>query len=489
MIVPAAGLGPTLEGLRECRKRQTVAAVGHPPRSVMSPAGRSRLSSGSSFVENEFNMASAPTTIMQQKSRGAATRFTIGPDHLDYRFEDRSGTKAERHISWNAVPSRFHLRYAAKPDARRARSIRLGSILVLILGAGSFGRAFIDPLAFCIAYVALLFGLSILLTRHFRPWFSTLRTPEGNIVILGDAQHDAIVDALMRAREAYFRRFAVIDPARSPRWNLRRLRWMLEQEVITEEEFRNAQREILPLVPQPLVKPQPSPSPALAIEQRRFNTLFAFDFQPDHLAFRQRTAVGVEHSFKLRYLNLPEPKAEVEVGSQSQLMPHVIMWSLILAFGFWMEMFRRFPRTSFAGPDCLQHALIVLGPGVVGILAATLAARHLLRIVTTKLPAELMILKDRQHDTILEELRRRRREALQALAEPDPLLTPAEQANLYAGLANLGIMAQSEIPDRMARATALQRHLGLAEPAREPEHPAPGEEQPRQDRPPSHTIH
>jgi hypothetical protein len=109
-------------------------------------------------------------------------------------------------------------------------------------------------------------------------------------------------------------------------------------------------------------------------------------------------------------------------------------------------------------------------------------------MIWTKLPHSIFILRDRQHDTIFEELKRRRTAALKSLAEPDPLLSAGQQANILAALRQQGIVEEQQIPDILARAAALQAHFGLAEPQPRQSMAPPGETQAPQPPPPP-TIH
>jgi hypothetical protein len=413
---------------------------------------------------NAETPAAAAVTTLRQKSREGETSFTFHADRLDFVFAGRQGTRIERRIPWTAVPPLSGLRRNARPDARFHRVIRISVIVLIFLFAARYA-AHAGALLLAAGYTVVLCGLTLLLSRRFRIVHSILPTRDGNIVVLGDAAHDAVLTRLMDARRAYFRRFAAIDRARSVRWNLQRLRWMLEQDVIGKEEFVRAQQALLPGVRQPLLRQAAETGPDLRIDQHFFNALFSFDFRADHLAYRRRSGLGIEHALTVKYLDLQEPTTEVQVGTPSQLVPSVTFWFVIIGFGYMLEMFGRFPGWTFAGPEGLQRGLFVFAPGLAGVALAILAARRIMRMVTTKLPLDIMILRDRQHDAIFAELQRRRHAALKAMAEPDPLLPAAEQANVLAVLRERGIIDTQEVPVLIARAAALQQHLGLTDPA------------------------
>ena len=407
--------------------------------------------------------AASPEVTLRQKTQEGETSFAFYPDRLDYTFAGRQGTRVERKIPWNVVPPPYRLWRNARPDVRLHRAARW-AMIALILAFGIWFPLRASPLLVLTTYALLFAGVTVLFSRRFRIENSVLPTSQGNIVILGGAAHDAIVSRVLEGRRSFFRRFAVIDRERPLRWNLQRLRWMSEQDVIGKDEYARAQQALLPALREPLRRPMPDVGSDLKIEQHFFNTLFAFDFKADHLAHRRRTGLGVERAGTVYYVDLPEPTTAVQVGTPSQLLPTAIFVLVLIGFGYILTMFGRFPDYAFAGPEGLQRGLVVLAPGLAATGLAIAIARRVMRMVYTKLPSGIRILRDRQHDAILSELKRRRLAALKTMAEPDPLLSPAEQANLLNALRERGIVAAQQIPDILARAAALQRHLGLADP-------------------------
>jgi hypothetical protein len=442
-----------------------------------------------------MTLESAPATTavapdrppeFRQKSDEGETTFTFHPDRLDYAFAGRQGTKVRRQIPWSSVPSRFHLKDRAHPNNRLGRWIRVATLLLLFVVGSKIGR--IDVAVLLCAYAAALCALTIWLSRHLRLGHSLLGTKSGNILIFRGLEHDVILDRIMQGRATFFRRLATIDPERTLRWNLQRLRWLVEQEVVAPEEFATAQQAMLPALAESLLK-RPAETPDRRIEQHFFNSLFAFDFNPGHLAYRRRTALGSEYAVNLDYSDLAEPNLDVQTESPSRLVPHVILWSGIVTLGYLAAMYGSFLNSFLAGPDGMQRAPFVFAPGIAAFAISVVLARRLLRVTCTKLPSGVMILKDKHHDEVIAELRRRRRAALAALAEPDPLLSRAEQANLLASLRNLGILDAARIPNLLARAAVLQDHLGLADPEPRSGDADSGEPAPRHDRPPQATIH
>jgi hypothetical protein len=435
---------------------------------------------------NSADKAATADAVLRQQTQEGATSFAIHPDRLDYTFAGRQGTRVERHIAWNVVPPLAQLRRNARPDGRLNRATRW--IVLTVFAYLIWFSMRVSPLVVLTAYALLFWGLTVLFSRRFRITNSVLPTTQGNIVILGDAAHDAILSRVLEGRRSFLRRFAVIDRERSLRWNLQRLRWLFEQDAITRDEFMRAQQAMLPAVREPLLHPAPDVGADLRIDQHFFNTLFAFDFKADHFVFRRRTARGAERTVTVKYLDLKEPTTAVRVGTPSQLLRSVVFGLVLIGFGYVLEMLKRMPNTVLAGPDGLQQVLMAVGPGIAATALAIVAARRMLHMAYTKLPSDIRILRDRRHDAILAELKRRRIAALEVMAEPDPLLSPEEQANLLAALRQRGIVDERQIPDILARAAALQAHLGLAEPAPRQDAVLPGEIQPPQPSPPP-TIH
>jgi hypothetical protein len=298
-----------------------------------------------------------PDVTLKQKTREGEAVFAFRPDRLDYDFADRKGTKVHRQIPWNVVPPRFRLKGRARMNGMLIRLSRGAAMLLIFVFCAQFRLFGLAPI---LAPAALVFfGLTVLFSREFRLEHAVLGTSAGNIVILGDHQRDEILEKIMQARRHFLGRFAAMDRQRTLRWNLQRLRWLTEQDVMTAEDFAKAQRTLLPGLVDTLLHRPPS-MPDRRIEQRFCNALFAFDFKPDHLA-------------------------------------------------------------------------------------------------------------------------------LEAMIEPDPLLSPEEQAGRYATLGNLGVLDAMRVPQLLARASALQAHLGLADPKPATAAAMTGEERPRES--PQVTLH
>jgi hypothetical protein len=401
--------------------------------------------------------APAPAATLTQKTAEGETSFTFHAERLDYTYADGKGTKVRREISWDVVPPHFQLKARARMNFQLARGVRIGVLLAILL-AGMQLHLFTSYglLPATVVGAAAVFGVMLWLSRRHRIEHSTLGTSAGNILILRDDRHDEIVDRILRGRRAFLGRHAQIDRQRPLRWNLQRLRWLTEHDVVTPEDFVQTQRMLLPGIAEPLLRKPPA-TPDRRIEQHFRNALFVFDFKPDHLVYRHRTALGNEQRENYRYRDLAEPVADVQTGSRSQWQPLITLWSGIVAFGYMVDMSGRVS----AGPDLLT----AFGPAIAAFALIAFGSPRLLRVVCTKLPSGILILKDKRHDAIFAELKLRRRTMLEAMIEPDPLLSSEEQAKRYGALCNLGILDATQVPQLVARAKALQAHLGLADPA------------------------
>src|SRR5882724_4287348 len=147
------------------------------------------------------NAATVPEAVLRQKTPLAETTFAFYPERLDYSYANSQGTRVERRIGWNFVPPSARLRRNEEPDRRVKRLLRLGIIFSILIYAALF-RIHLGPLLILTGYAIAFCLLTVLLSRHLRTRNAVLPTTQGNIVILGDAEHDAILERVLEGRRA-----------------------------------------------------------------------------------------------------------------------------------------------------------------------------------------------------------------------------------------------------------------------------------------------
>jgi hypothetical protein len=113
-------------------------------------------------------------------------------------------------------------------------------MLVAFLGLAHLVREkhdHIKLIGFFIVYGVVLAGLGYLCRRLLKKDYTALPVAEGTILIVRDKNHARILAELQSRRMAALREYAVIDPMILPKQNMAKFEWLLDQGVISAEEF------------------------------------------------------------------------------------------------------------------------------------------------------------------------------------------------------------------------------------------------------------
>jgi hypothetical protein len=74
--------------------------------------------------------------------------------------------------------------------------------------------------------------------------YTVVPTRNGNLMIVRDKRHDAVLHALQAARLKSLRALAAPDPANSPKEELVKLTWLRDEGAITEDEYAHLSARI-----------------------------------------------------------------------------------------------------------------------------------------------------------------------------------------------------------------------------------------------------
>ena len=172
-----------------------------------------------------------------QKRRDTLIKFDLRTDFVDYDIRDKSGTAGFR-VAYGALPHRVDERNYRNEWLRNVGLLWV--IIGVILAVLRFSN---DGTPFSIW---LPVGLGCLLWYWLTiERYSALETPEGKILVLKDRQHDEIITELVNRRIAELkRRYAFIDHDNDKTSELNKLNWLVDNKVVTEEEFKLLKAEL-----------------------------------------------------------------------------------------------------------------------------------------------------------------------------------------------------------------------------------------------------
>jgi hypothetical protein len=201
----------------------------------------------------------APNSIRQHGFRFRAD-FTFHRRHLAYESND-GGALSGFNIRYSDLPPPTDYRTLLKRDRMTVGFVFLAGLLVGIALLNLDARAtYYVRAAEALFLVPYLLALAYAADRISKKGFTSVPTKKGFIRVLHNAQHGRVLELIQEGRNAHLRTFAVIDPAKPPQEELRKMAWLKDQGVISEQEFESFRHKLLdgvsdetdpPLTPKP----------------------------------------------------------------------------------------------------------------------------------------------------------------------------------------------------------------------------------------------
>jgi hypothetical protein len=180
-----------------------------------------------------------------------------------------------------------------------------------------------------------------------------------------------------------------------------------------------------------------SGTPELALQQRAFRTKIDYRFFRDYVEYTIRDRNGALSCFTVKYSALP---GRTEYGAY-QPARSPITGLQILLFALMILMI------SSAFPKASQWEIGLMVGGAVAALAVSIALRWRFRDAYTTIPTvkgKLHLLRNKQHDQVLQELESRRLKELRKLATIDTLNSPQAELRKFEWLKEQEIITQEE---------------------------------------------
>lgn len=170
---------------------------------------------------------------ISQRKFSTKTSFSFEDDGLTYEVRDGSGAVAFR-ADYEDIS--FETSYSEE------RNLWLRNAGYFWVAIGILATIMRGPTL----SLWLLLGIGCLIAYFWRRIAYTIfDAPKGRILVIRDDKHDEIINEIISRRRACLRsRYATVDPTNTPQNEERRFGWLLEHEIISNEEHTDALKQI-----------------------------------------------------------------------------------------------------------------------------------------------------------------------------------------------------------------------------------------------------
>lgn len=388
-------------------------------------------------------------TTFSQHRRWLKTRFVFGRKKLDYSIISKKEASLEEKVGWDALGARASYVATVEPD----RDLRW--VLFVMSGLALFAafRSNTHPLLLMGLYggVTAIMVAALVLTRKLRSvGYTAVPAGSFNVLVLDDKQHDDILTRLEWRRAEALLRDLSSSRGLTLRIYLRRLRWLVENGAMPREAFLEQQAVLLPN--ETLLADEPPAAPAVTFTQRRLATRIEATLETTQMIYRRWSLFDGSERFTIDYRNLRKPGRYEETDKQIWLTAILFAWvgTALLSWGSWIN--ASHPAGHYVGGIGLQRAFTDFGPMLLACIAAAAVIPMLTQLRVARPWPGLTFVRDKQYETLMAEIEKRRIAALRALARPDPLLYPEEQVQLLDELLEAGALTEEEHAKAVERA-------------------------------------
>jgi hypothetical protein len=190
-------------------------------------------------------------TAFEQKRRGIYVKYDFGDTTFAYTIRDKSG-EAERTFKYEWIDAKNP--YAFRPPSRTPASIIAvlwiaGAVLVFAAALAENATARIVAGIPGVVLIAIVAALKLWRGKGAkRTLFNTTVGQDKmvRVIVLEGEHHDAIVGEIKsRWRDRMRARLATVDLANDANKEAEKFRWLRDNEVIDEREYKVAMRRIV----------------------------------------------------------------------------------------------------------------------------------------------------------------------------------------------------------------------------------------------------
>jgi hypothetical protein len=386
-----------------------------------------------------------------QRRRWLKTLFIFAPKHLDYSFASKTDSALHKRLAWDSIAGRSAYFTTIEAD----RELSWVAFVMTAVAVLAVFRGGPQPLTLLVCAGTTLLGLIVLLlTRKMRQVsFTGIPAAELNILVLNGRNHDTIINEIEAQRTAALSGLAVADPSLSVRAYLRRLRWLVENDVLTAQDAAARQKLALPegLAITP-TSAQAETAP-VSFRQRRFGAAIDVELLTDRLVYRSAQLFGTTNSHSVCYRHLKEPTAFLDTDHRYLLTGLIFAWCAIAMFAWLGGAAQGHGEGYYVGGVGLRRAIVDFGPALLAMAVCAAIVSMVTRLRYSEPYPGIRLLRGRHHDAILDAIEQRRISAQRALANPDPALTFEEQMQLLSELQDRELINDEDY-DRAAKRAA-----------------------------------
>ena len=174
----------------------------------------------------------------QFKQRNVWTRvnFLFSDSHVNYSIINHDGKRIEFNVKYSDLPNPFSYKTFKSKDNLILYPLFLAGFIAIfriVLGDDDLYSLGIALLICSGIAVAAGYGLR----RSFKRQYTALPIPGGNILVVEDYQHDAIIALLQEKRQQALKKFLVVDPSLPVWMQIKKYKWLRDEHIISDEDL------------------------------------------------------------------------------------------------------------------------------------------------------------------------------------------------------------------------------------------------------------
>ena len=180
-------------------------------------------------------------TIIDQRSFAGGSVFRFCEHHLEY-----SGSEWDFKAKYEDMvgPSQYFRRATSdRPTAFTFLYLLVLALVLLQTRAGQYPQYGLEGLRAVGTFAGIFIGVLIAICGSIyyltHKDYTIVPARNGNIMVVRDKQHDAIIEKLQTERLKSLRLLSAPDLANSPSEELAKLNWLRDEGAITEEEYQH----------------------------------------------------------------------------------------------------------------------------------------------------------------------------------------------------------------------------------------------------------